>query len=280
MALFKGELEEFLTYYESLRDYYKKILERCPDAKLRYQKDRGYDQFIYANVKDGKVVRKGINKREDIIRELAKAEFARRALNVIEADIEVLQNAVDGIINFDPDSILESMNYAYKQLPEEYFFDRNKTAISLNLSGADKARIERHKEWGDAPFTQSDYHPENKNVRTSRGELVRSKSELLIIEDLYRYEVPKHYEQVIETNGVRFIPDFTFEDANGELFFWDHFGMMDYPDYAEHNINKIERLNNAGIVLGDRLIVSFDRNGKINMGMIEAIIKNEVIPRL
>ena len=43
---------------------------------------------------------------------------------------------------------------------------------------------------------------------------------------------------------------------------------------------KLEDYRNAGIILGDRLILTFDRNGLIDMGMIEATIKYEVIPRL
>lgn len=56
--------------------------------------------------------------------------------------------------------------------------------------------------------------------------------------------------------------------------------MMDNREYAANNLKKLERYNAAGIIPGDNLILSFDRRGTINMGMVDAIVENEVIPRL
>jgi hypothetical protein len=69
--------------------------------------------------------------------------------------------------------------------------------------------------------------------RTSRGELVRSKSELLIAEKLFSLGMNYQYERVLK-GGVRpgrLRPDFSFVDNAGNLILWEHLGQMDRADY-------------------------------------------------
>ena len=75
-------------------------------------------------------------------------------------------------------------------------------------------------------------------------------------------------------------PDFTFEDYTRSQFYWEHLGKMDDPEYAERNFRKLRRYYDAGLIPGDNLILSFDRNGTIDMKYIEGIVENEEIPRL
>ena len=144
-----------------------------------------------------------------------------------------------------------------------------------------KSRIERHREWGSRPYDQSDFMTEYKRHTTSRGLKVRSKSEALICESCYKwYDLPFRYEQVLVIGNMVIAPDFTFEDYNRELLFWEHLGMMDNPEYAGRNFRKLERYYDAGLVPGDNLILSFDRRGEIDMRIIDDIIRDQIIPRL
>ena len=65
--------------------------------------------------------------------------------------------------------------------------------------------------------------------RTSRGELVRSKSELLIAEKLFSLGMNYRYERVLEgtVRPGRLRPDFSFVDDAGGLILWEHLGRMD-----------------------------------------------------
>ena len=216
-----------------------------------------------------------------MIRALAKKEFARKSIEVLEPNVQLLQHALGNLKPFEPDKILESMTKGYSRLPEEYFFDRNQLAIDLKLDDEIKARIERHREWGSRPYDQSDFMTEYKRHTTSRGLKVRSKSEALICESCYKwYDLPFRYEQVLVIGNMVIAPDFTFEDYKRELFFWEHLGMMDNPEYAGRNFRKLERYYDAGLVPGDNLILSFDRRGEIDMRIIDDIIRDQIIPRL
>ncbi|MBN8977675.1 MAG: AAA family ATPase [Rhizobiales bacterium] len=71
--------------------------------------------------------------------------------------------------------------------------------------------------------------------RTSRGELVRSKSELLIAEKLNSLDMNYQYERPLDgtIRSGRVRPDFSFIDDAGEVFIWEHLGMLDQTKYRE-----------------------------------------------
>ena len=69
--------------------------------------------------------------------------------------------------------------------------------------------------------------------RTERGDLVRSKSELVIADKLHARGIDYAYEQpLVLANGRTRYPDFTIEDhARGVSFYWEHLGMLDDSGY-------------------------------------------------
>jgi ATP-dependent exoDNAse (exonuclease V) alpha subunit len=68
--------------------------------------------------------------------------------------------------------------------------------------------------------------------RTRRGELVRSKSEVIIADGLDYAKVDYAYEKELVIDGVSKYPDFTIEDTEtGRTFYWEHCGMLHNPDY-------------------------------------------------
>ena len=69
--------------------------------------------------------------------------------------------------------------------------------------------------------------------RTERGDLVRSKSELVIADKLHAAGIDYVYERkhVLSDGRTRY-PDFTIEDdASGITYYWEHLGLLDDPAY-------------------------------------------------
>lgn len=84
--------------------------------------------------------------------------------------------------------------------------------------------------------------------RTERGELVRSKSELLITSVLHARDVKYTYEEPLTIQGWRCLPDFTIHDENrGIRFYWEHLGLLDDPRYAMRWEAKLAAYRCAGI---------------------------------
>lgn len=85
--------------------------------------------------------------------------------------------------------------------------------------------------------------------RTERGDLVRSKSELVIADKLHARGVDYAFEQplVLDEGRVRY-PDFTIADhARGLTFYWEHLGMLDDPGYRARWERKRAEYLAAGI---------------------------------
>ena len=97
-------------------------------------------------------------------------------------------------------------------------------------------------------------------IKTERGELVRSKSELIIADLLYREGIPYRYECPLLLKGHRLIhPDFTTLNVRKrKVLYWEHLGMMDDAEYASKAVNRLNELEENGIVNGINLIVTME----------------------
>ena len=85
--------------------------------------------------------------------------------------------------------------------------------------------------------------------RTERGELVRSKSELVIADKLHARGIEYAYEQplVLPDGRIRY-PDFTIADhARGVTYYWEHLGLLDDPGYRARWARKRAEYITAGI---------------------------------
>ncbi|OQA17516.1 MAG: ATP-dependent DNA helicase RecQ [Chloroflexi bacterium ADurb.Bin360] len=67
--------------------------------------------------------------------------------------------------------------------------------------------------------------------RTLSGDMVRSKSEVIIANILYQSGIPFVYEHPLRgPDGAIYVPDFTIE-WRGRTYYWEHLGMLDTQDY-------------------------------------------------
>lgn len=110
--------------------------------------------------------------------------------------------------------------------------------------------------------------------RTARGELVRSKSEVIIANALYYHNLDYVYEPELMLEGKIYRPDFKIEEADtGDVWYWEHCGMMDDPKYKKRWENKKTFYKKNGIEEGKNLIVTYDEDGSLNSQKLEEIIK-------
>lgn len=97
--------------------------------------------------------------------------------------------------------------------------------------------------------------------KTLSGDIVRSKSEVIIADALYNEKIKFEYEKLKEENGHRCIPDFTFETASGDTIIWEHLGMLDNPSYKRSWEKKLEFYNSIGFIEGENLFTTRDHDG-------------------
>lgn len=109
------------------------------------------------------------------------------------------------------------------------------------------------------PGNQNPY-PEDCNYTTNRGEKVRSKSEKILADLFYSYQIPYQYEPMLTLpSGKTLYPDFALlNTTTKKTLYWEHLGLVDQDTYLQRNIQKIQQYEVNGILLGETLITSFE----------------------
>lgn len=111
--------------------------------------------------------------------------------------------------------------------------------------------------------------------RTANGTLVRSKSEVIIADALAAADVDFEYELPFAGHdGTIRLPDFTIEDAaTGDLFIWEHLGLLSNPDYRRAWERKkawyeASGVTEAGGSGGTLVVTEDDARGGIDSGEV------------
>ena len=113
--------------------------------------------------------------------------------------------------------------------------------------------------WQEEPYEKSTKHPEDLLVLGTHGKMLRSKSEAIIDRMLFQNKIPFHYEEKLVLDGIILYPDFMIRHPiTGQYFYWEHFGMMDNPDYCKHACDKIRLYCQHGIIPSVNLILTYE----------------------
>ena len=88
-------------------------------------------------------------------------------------------------------------------------------------------------------------HMLNRIYSTSKGDKVRSKSEVIIANLLYEHKVDYEYEKKLFYARDKWIePDFTIKLKNGSEIYWEHLGMIGVESYDNRWKEKLEIYRN------------------------------------
>ena len=123
--------------------------------------------------------------------------------------------------------------------------------------------------------------------RTRRGDLVRSKSEVIIADGLLADGITRYqYEQELAgSDGKRKFPDFTFEDSDaGVTYYWEHLGMLYDAAYRTRWDAKLVWYRKEGILPhtegggpnGTLIVTQDDERGGFDSSHVAKLIR-EVI---
>lgn len=112
--------------------------------------------------------------------------------------------------------------------------------------------------------------------RNSKGDLFRSKSEVIISERLLAHGISYGYEEPLKLNGKTRYPDFTFENDYGDIYYWEHCGLMNDLGYKKRWEDKLKLYKVNGITPieeGGNLIITYeDGTNGIDVQYLDSII--------
>lgn len=121
---------------------------------------------------------------------------------------------------------------------------------------------------------QKRYFEEKLIHKTIRGEMVRSKSEVIVANILDKMKIEYVYEEPLSVGGKTYIPDFTIR-YQGKTAYLEHLGMLGDKSYKNSWNKKKENYESVGIseTLGNLIITSDGLDGSLDAMFIENKIK-------
>ena len=121
---------------------------------------------------------------------------------------------------------------------------------------------------------QKRYFEEKLIHKTIRGEMVRSKSEVIVANILDKLKIEYYYEEPLDVNGKTYIPDFTLR-YQGKTAYLEHLGMLINKSYKKHWDEKRANYESVGIseTLGNLIITEDGLNGSLDAKLIASKIQ-------
>lgn len=150
------------------------------------------------------------------------------------------------------------------------------SAYSDLLSPTFTSRSQKISDWMNAPYEQNPAHPEQLLHKTVSGMYVRSKSEAIIALLLSTHQIPFRYECALTLGNITVYPDFTIRHpVTDEIFYWEHFGMMDHEPYRSNALSKLELYASKGIYPSQQLITTYEtKEYPLDSGLAEHLIRH------
>ena len=130
-------------------------------------------------------------------------------------------------------------------------------------------------QWTGVKYEKSSVKGLKSEFVTDRGEIVRSKSELIIANYLFHRGIPYRYEYPIHLNGLGLIhPDFIILNVRlRREIIWEHHGRMDDEDYARKAVYRFKCYQKNGYIPGYNLIFTLETSDTpIDMNILRVMV--------
>lgn len=237
------QIKKIINILENEQQYLKKKLESLPQDGIYSFRNGKYYTWIKVDKRTNK--KYYLKKSERSYAEsLALSKYYTYSYIRKSKEIDLLKSYIvmQSKIKENPSDFLkETSSYAHLLKPNLSSFSEQITA------------------WEKGDFLQNNRYPEHLIHKTLKGHFVRSKSEAIIANTLYLNKIPYRYEAELHLDDVTFYPDFTIcHPETLEIIYWEHFGMMDVPQYREKAFYKLREYGNYGIIPSINLISTYE----------------------
>lgn len=232
------EIRKELEHLQKIKSQIEEIVKYAPEGKLRCAINKGCYQYYSGKTYLGE-------KKKTEIKKLAQKEYCQKLNRKVEKRIKKLIELQDIYENEELEQEYRRLHPARKHLIEPLVKPiENIIEDFENIEYTGKIFAEDDK---------TEYY-------TAKGERVRSKSEKIIADELYRYNIPYKYEMPIQLRVgnrlIQFYPDFTaINKRTGKRWVIEHFGMMDKMSYYENALQKLDIYEKNNMLVGVDLII-------------------------
>lgn len=272
----KRKIEELapITYQNLLLER-KTDLERTIKSKStlleksRHLENKGHIRIVphnkvlqyYLITKKGDTIGKYLQRSQNNFAEdLLTYEYNKKALSSLQNELKLITSL---------------LSFCQKKSVEKLFtgFSKHKQKIIRPVTLSNKEYAEQ---WQAISYKGNPFDFSTSEFYTSKGERVRSKSEVIIADTLSRLNIPYRYEYPLELKNQNYTiyPDFCCLNlSTRKEIYWEHFGMMDDTEYATKAVNKINSMSSNGYFSGKNAIFTFETQvSPLNTKNLEKII--------
>ncbi|MBO4638908.1 MAG: hypothetical protein J5710_04065 [Treponema sp.] len=219
-----AQMQKRLVQLETTLGKLKEIQKNMPKGHLRIAQKGTKRPWFYHYTSSHSPTGKYIRKKDTAFaKELAQKDYNAILIEQLKKEIAALQKY-----------LTQSQNgHAIQKFYESLCPVRRTLITPATLTNQQYIVQWKNIIWQGCPFTQ-----DTPTYDTVNGEQVRSKSEVIIADALLRHDIPYRYEFPLElkngNSNITYYPDFTCLNVHTrQEFIWEHFGLMDDPDYAK-----------------------------------------------
>ena len=234
-----------------------------PDGRIRTIQCKGNTQYYLITKEDsvnhpnGKYV-----KKEDthLLQRLAQQNYDKKILDELNKELDGIERMLK---MYHPENLIS----IYTQMAKG-----RRELLTPWVQSDD----EYEKQWFGTSYKGKNFESCIQEIYTEKGERVRSKSEKIIADKLYRMGIPYKYEYPLQVAGIGNIyPDFTcLHVATRKEILWEHCGMMGDEKYAKEALRKIDTYARNGFYPGKNIIYTFESaEYSLNTLVVDEIIK-------
>lgn len=264
MDKIKEELKKREKYLLQWKTKKEKALADAPEGTLRvcnsggrlqyYQRSSGKDTSgVYISKKNIETATK-----------LAQKDYDEKVLRVVEKELAAIRR-------YQECCPVANVEEIYEKLHE----GRQKLVVPIRET--DAQFVQR---WESKEYCGKGFGTNAPEFYTEKGERVRSKSEVIIADALYHRGIPYRYEYPLYLHGMGEVyPDFMVLNVRlRREMYWEHFGMMDDPDYVENAVKKINGYMQRGLFVGDKILCTYETKATpINLKQISSMIQQYLL---
>lgn len=264
-------VNQYLKQAEQLRAIQKNRADELHKYESVYMKKsgNGHNAYYYVREKDNSTGTYIGKEENEAVRCIKEARFLQELNNRLDYNISLFEHIADTIKETD----FEIIN---QNIPKVYQLSK----MSSWRSEDERAQI--WKENAETTKLRFDaYLPEELNIRTNDGNMVRSKSEAMIYNYLLSMGVTFAYELPMKVGGRYCSPDFTLLseiDYKTEIII-EHQGMLSNQHYRNRFNEKLYNYYCNGFVQGINVFYTFDDiDGGLDLTPVENIVRTVIRP--
>lgn len=257
----KSALQSRQNYLFTCKKAKENALRHAPDRALRILNTGKNTYYYHRQSKkdfDGTYIRK---ENFPLAMQLAQKSYDEKVLRSVNQELNAIQHFLSASPNLSAEEVYQTLSSKRQELV-------------MPISETDEQFVQN---WKSVEYVGKSFDFHTPKLYTAQGEQVRSKSEIIIADSLYRENIPYRYECPLYLEGAGTIhPDFTVLNVRlRKVFYWEHLGMMDDPDYSEKAVKRIQSYEQNGFYQGDNLILTYEtRQFPLNPKHIKNLISH------